>query len=282
MQSESVYKILEKHKAEGDGLISVLDEIQNLFGYLPAEALKIVSKEMNRPLVDVYGVATFYRAFSLEPRGKHLVSCCLGTACHVRGAPGIAEELQKQLHVSSGHTTDDKEFTLETVNCLGACALGPVVVVDGHYFSGVKRQRVKEIVAKSKEGLDKIEVTQDERIFPLDVHCPRCNHSLMDSRHLLDGYPAVKVTISCEGQHGWLTLSSLYGSYNVNSEFVIPPESIAQFYCPHCHSELRGSSCCPDCTSPMVPLMVRNGGVIQICARRGCQGHLLDFNGTVI
>jgi len=278
MQSESVYKILEKHKAEGDGLISVLDEIQGRYGYLPADALKIVAHEMNRPLVEVYGVATFYRAFSLQPRGQHMVSCCLGTACHVRGAPNIAEEMQHQLGVKSGQTTPDNEFTLETVNCLGACALGPVVVVDGHYFSNVKKQKVKEILARTREGLDKIELSSDQRVFPIEVHCPRCNHGLMDAHHLLDGYPAVRVTIACEGQHGWLTLSSLYGSYNTASEFPIPSDCVAQFFCPYCHSELVGISKCPICSATMVPLIIRGGGLVQICPRRGCKGHLLDVS----
>ncbi|HEX7343573.1 MAG TPA: NAD(P)H-dependent oxidoreductase subunit E [bacterium] len=278
MPSETVYRILDKHRAEGDGLISVLDEIQGRYGYLPADALKIVAQEMNRPLVEVYGVATFYRAFSLQPRGQHLVSCCLGTACHVRGAPNIAEEMQHQLGVKSGQTTPDNEFTLETVNCLGACALGPVVVVDGHYFSNVKKQKVKEILARTREGLDKIELTTDQRVFPLEVHCPRCNHSLMDPKHLIDGYPAIRVTITCEGQHGWMTLSSLYGSYNVASEFVIPPDCIAQFFCPYCHSELIGISNCPICSVTMVPLIIRGGGLVQICPRRGCKGHLLDVS----
>jgi NADH-quinone oxidoreductase subunit E len=278
MQSETVYKILEKHRAEGDGLISVLDEIQGRYGFLPADALKIVAQEMNRPLVEVYGVATFYRAFSLQPRGRHLVSCCLGTACHVRGAPNIAEEMQNQLGVKYGQTTPDNEFTLETVNCLGACALGPVVVVDGHYFSNVKKKTVKEILTRTREGLDKIELSSDQRVFPLEVHCPRCNHSLMDPKHLIDGYPAVRVTITCEGQHGWMTLSSLYGSYNVASEFVIPPDCIAQFFCPYCHSELIGISNCPLCNTVMVPLIIRGGGMVQLCPRRGCKGHLLDVS----
>jgi len=229
--------------------------------------------------VDIYGVATFYKSFSLKPRGKHLISVCLGTACHVRGAPSIAEEFEKQLHVKAGETTADREFTLETVNCLGACALGPVVVVDGHYFSKVKRPRVREIIATSRAGFDKVEVASDQRVFPIEVSCPRCYHSLMDSKHLVDGHPSIRVTASFERMHGRLSLSCLYGSYTVSSEYVIPSGSVLNFFCPHCHAELSGGSDCAECGAPMVPMIVRGGGMVQICSRHGCKNHMLDLSG---
>ncbi|MFH1861541.1 MAG: NAD(P)H-dependent oxidoreductase subunit E [bacterium] len=278
MNIEEIHRILDKYEKSSDGLISILTDIQAQYSYLPAEALKVVAERTCRPLVDIYGVATFYRSFSLKPRGKHLISCCLGTACHVRGAPSIAEELQKKLNVEPGDTTPDREFTLETVNCLGACALGPVVVVDGHYFSSVKKNKVKEIIEKTKEGLDRIEFKTDQRVFPLQVSCPRCNHSLMDARHLVDGYPAVRVTISFGRQHGWLCLSCLYGSYTTTSEYVIPPDAIANFFCPYCHTELTGSTSCLECGAPMVSMIIQQGGVVQICSRLGCKGHLLDLS----
>ncbi|MBU0754241.1 MAG: NAD(P)H-dependent oxidoreductase subunit E, partial [Planctomycetes bacterium] len=201
-----------------DNLISILEEIQAKYGYLPQEALRNVSKETNRSLVDIYGVATFYRAFSLKPRGKHLVSVCLGTACHVSGGPLIAKELEKQLSIKAGETTEDKEFTLESVACLGACALGPVVVADGHYFSKVTPSRVEGILKKVREGLDMVEIETDQRVFPVEVSCSRCNHSLMDSQHLIDGYPSIRVIASFADKHSWLALSSLYGSDKVSSE----------------------------------------------------------------
>ena len=114
------------------GLIAILEQIQAKYGYLPESKLKEVSETTGKSMVDIYGVATFYRAFSLKPRGKHLVSVCQGTACHVRNSTAVADEFCKKLDVKPGNTTNDKEFTLETVNCLGACALGPIVVVDGH------------------------------------------------------------------------------------------------------------------------------------------------------
>jgi NADH:ubiquinone oxidoreductase subunit E len=269
-------------KATRSGLISILEDIQGRYGYLPEGALMSVAEKTNRSLVDVYGVATFYRAFSLKPRGKHLVSVCLGTACHVRGAPVIAEEFQQKLGVKPGDTTEDNEFTLETVNCLGACALGPIVVVDGHYFSSVKSSDVIPIIEKTVEGLDKIEITTDQRIFPIEVSCSRCNHSLMDPRHLIDGQPSIRVTVSFNHHHGWMALSSLYGSYNVDSEFDIPADTIVDFFCPHCHTELIGAVDCAECGAPMVPMIVRGGGIVQICSRRGCKGHMLDLSGTLV
>lgn len=264
------------------GLIAVLEKIQAKNGYLPEEELREVSKQTGRSLVDIYGVATFYRAFSLEPRGKHLVSVCLGTACHVRGGPAIAKEIEDQLGICAGQTTEDREFTFETVNCLGACALGPVVVVDGHYFPRVRTSQVRDILDKAREGMSKIDVETDRRVFPLEVSCARCNHSLMDPRHSIDGYPPIRVTVSFGDKHGRMALSSVYGSYQVDSEYEIPPNTIVNVFCPHCHAELIGGTKCPECEAPMVPMIVKGGGVVQICSRKGCKGHILDIGGASI
>jgi len=107
----------------------------------PSEGLEI-------PLIDVYGVATFYKSFSLKPRGKHLITACLGTACHVRGGPRIVDELQRKLKIKPGETTDDGEYTLETVNCLGCCAIGPIVVKDGIYHGQMNPQRVDSLLER--------------------------------------------------------------------------------------------------------------------------------------
>jgi len=274
--------ILRKHIKKQGSLISILEDIQARYGYLPREALESVAEKTGRSLVDIYGVATFYSAFSLKPRGKHLISVCLGTACHVRRAPLIAEEVMAQLGIKGGETTADKEFSLETVNCLGACALGPIVVADGHYFSNVKQSDVRRILDKVRAGLDKIELETDQRVFPVEVSCSRCNHSLMDPRHVIDGHPSIRVTISSGQQHGWLALSSLYGSYRVASEFVIPEQTIAHFFCPYCHTELIGAFNCSQCGAPMVPMVVKGGGVVQICSRKGCMGHMLDLGDNVV
>jgi NADH:ubiquinone oxidoreductase subunit E len=280
MNSEVILKVLDEHKENGNELISILEDIQAEYNYLPEEALRIVAEETGYSLVDIYGVATFYKAFSLKPRGKHLISACLGTACHVRRSPAVVDEIKKQLGIESGETTPDNEFTLETVNCLGACALGPIVVADGHYFSKVDPSKVKGILDNVRIGLDKIEASSDQRMFPLDVNCPRCNHSLMDPDHLIDGRPSISLMVSFEDKHELLHLSSLYGSYKVESVHEIPDETIAHFFCPHCHAELISASTCTDCGASMVPVIIRSGGMHQICSRRGCKGHVLDLNGV--
>jgi NADH-quinone oxidoreductase subunit E len=282
MQDKHVANILSKYDADRGGLISILEEVQNQYGYLPEKALREVSEETGCSLVDIYGVATFYKAFSLEPRGKHLVSVCLGTACHVRGGPRISEEFQRQLGIEPSQTTKDKMFTLQTVNCLGACALGPIVVVDGHYFSHVGVAEVKGILDKTLEGLDKVEVGVDKRIFPVEARCPRCNRSLMDDEYLIEGYPSVRLTASFGRKHGWIRLSSLYGSYTFESEYTIPEDTIINIFCPHCHTELISASNCSECGAPMVPMILSGGGVVQICPRRGCKGHMLDLSDATI
>jgi NADH:ubiquinone oxidoreductase subunit E len=258
-------------------LINILGAIQERYNYLPEDILRQLALSLAIPLRDVYGLATFYKSFRLEPRGKHLISVCVGTACHVRGAPSIAAEFTNQLGIRPGETTRDNEFTLETVYCLGACALGPIVVVDGKYFSNVKRARVKAILDEALSGFNKAKIRTDERIFPVQVNCPRCNHSLMDPEHPIDGYPSIRVTISFGRKHGWHRLSSLYGSPNFKSEHRRPLGVVAHYFCPHCHAELIGSSKCPECGTNMVPMIVRGGGIAQICPRRGCKGHMLDM-----
>ena len=278
MHTDRVLEIIEQHAGERGALISILEEVQATYGYLPAHALETVADRTGRSLVDVYGVATFYRAFSLKPRGRHLCTVCLGTACHVRGAPAVVDEFKKQLGVQVGETTPDNDLTLETVNCLGACALGPVVVVDGRYRSAVSRSKVKGIVEDVRFGLDKEDVTSDRRIFPIAVGCSRCNADLMDPEHPLDGVPSIRLVVSWANRHGWLRLSSLYGSYTSECELDVPPGSVAEIFCPKCRADLKTASVCPECLAPMNTLMVRPGGVLQVCARRGCRGHLLDLS----
>jgi NADH:ubiquinone oxidoreductase subunit E len=275
--SDNIERILQKHNDARGSLIAVLEEIQAEYGYLSEDALRTVAERTGRSLVDVYGVATFYRSFSLQPRGKHLISVCLGTACHVRGAPRVAEEFERQLGIGAGDTTPDREFTLETVNCLGACALGPVVVVDGRYFSKVRKSKVAQLIGGALEGFRKTEAGEDKRLFPIEVSCPRCNHSLMDKSFAIDGYPSIRVTVSFGHKYGWLRLSSLYGRFNVLAEHDIPAHVVTHFFCPRCHAELVGTWECPACGAPMVPMVVRGGGMVQICSRRGCSSHMLDL-----
>ncbi len=140
--------LIDKHRGLKKNLIAILLDIQEAYNYLPAEALRQVARAVGLPLIDVVGVATFYRAFSLKPRGKHTCLVCLGTACHVRGGQKILEEFEKQLGVPAGETTPDDRFTLETVACLGCCAIGPVVVVDGEYFGHTTLRKVGPIISR--------------------------------------------------------------------------------------------------------------------------------------
>jgi NADH-quinone oxidoreductase subunit E len=146
--SEKVESILAGFNYDKGMLVSILQDIQAEYHYLPREGLERVSKSLLVPLSQVYGVATFFKAFSLEPRGRHLINVCLGTACHVRGAVRVLEGMERELGISAGETTKDLKFTLETVNCVGACALGPVVIVDGEYHGQMKSEKAKEVVAK--------------------------------------------------------------------------------------------------------------------------------------
>ncbi len=129
-------------EAQADGsLITVLESVQARYRYLPPEALILASERLGVPLSQTYSVATFYNAFSLTPKGQHCLNVCMGTACHVRGSPQVLERLQTKLGVKAGDTTRDRRFTLETVNCLGACALGPIVVTDGEYSGQMTPQK---------------------------------------------------------------------------------------------------------------------------------------------
>ncbi len=131
-------------------LLSVLQDIQAKYGYLPEEKLIETSETLDMPLIDVYGVATFYKSFSLTPRGRHQVKVCLGTACHVRGATRIGKEVGRKLGIGPGETSEDGEFSLETVMCLGCCAIGPVVVIDGKYYGQVTPTKVESILRTIK------------------------------------------------------------------------------------------------------------------------------------
>jgi len=146
VQSDMIVEILGKHDNRIDALIMILQDIQNTYHYLPEDAIRFVSERLDIPFSQVYEVATFYRSFSLLPRGDHEIKVCLGTACHLRGAPRILENFERELGVRCGGTTQDRSFTLETVNCVGACALAPLVIVDDEYHGNMKASTVKEIL----------------------------------------------------------------------------------------------------------------------------------------
>ena len=143
---EKVGSILDNYYYDKGMLISILQDIQAEYNYLPREALMQVSQGLEVPLSRVYSVATFFKAFSLTPRGRHLINVCLGTACHVRGAVRILEEIERGLGIKMGETTENLRFSLETVNCVGACALGPIIIIDAEYSGQMKTGKVKPLL----------------------------------------------------------------------------------------------------------------------------------------
>jgi NADH:ubiquinone oxidoreductase subunit E len=144
-------KIVKKHGGGKSAMIAVLQDIQEAFNYLPKEALKTAAQAMKVPFSRVYEAATFYTAFSLKPRGKNIVKICTGTACHVRGASALQDKFERSLCIKPGEMTPDGQFSLETVNCVGACALGPVVVINTEYHGQVTMAKVDKIIDKIKQ-----------------------------------------------------------------------------------------------------------------------------------
>lgn len=138
--------IIKKYSFIKSALIAILQDIENLYNYLPAWALKYVSKKLGIPLIQVYGVASFYDAFHLAPRGKHLIRVCLGTACYLKGAPRVLEAVERELGIKDGETTPDRKFSIQSVRCLGACALAPVMILDERYFDKMTPTKVKGIL----------------------------------------------------------------------------------------------------------------------------------------
>jgi len=143
-----VETVLNKYQQDKGMLVSILQDIQAEYNYLPQEALRQVSETLDVPLTRVYSIATFFKAFSLKPRGRHIINVCLGTACHVRGAPKILEAVERELGIKAGETTEDLKYTLETVNCVGACALGPIMIVDGEPSGEMKIDKVKPLLER--------------------------------------------------------------------------------------------------------------------------------------
>ncbi len=145
-----VKDIIKKYNNNKSFIISILQDMQDKAGYLKREDLFELSSELNLPISDIYRIATFFKAFSLTPRGKNIIQICLGTACHVRGGDKVLNEFENKLNIKAGSTTSDGKFTLETVNCLGACALGPVVVVNQKYYGNMNTSKVKDILNEYK------------------------------------------------------------------------------------------------------------------------------------
>jgi len=149
---KTVDTILNKYDRQESELLAVLMDIQAEYNYLPRPALERVATEMGVSRARIHYMATFFGAFSLKERGKHICTVCMGTACHVRGAPMLVEEFERILETPAGETTEDKMFTVETVNCVGACALGPLVIVDGEYHGNQKSSQIGRLVKKIRKA----------------------------------------------------------------------------------------------------------------------------------
>ena len=150
--TEALKEIVSRHKAQKGSLIGLLQDLTEELGYLPEEMLREVSRELEVPLSQIYSLATFYTTFRLDPIGKHHVCVCVGTACHVRGASMVVEAVERKLNIKAGETTKDMLFTLETVNCLGACALGPLIVADGEYHGKMDQKKALQLIDKQRKG----------------------------------------------------------------------------------------------------------------------------------
>ena len=148
MDIERIDRIIDKHQGEAGSLIQVLLEIQSENHWLPKEALEKVSEKLQVPLSRIQHIATFYKAFSLVPKGRHEVHVCMGTACHVRGATRVLETVQDQTGIKPGETDLDLKFSLETVNCLGCCALGPVMEIDGKIHGKISTAKTADVLKK--------------------------------------------------------------------------------------------------------------------------------------
>jgi len=152
LETRVLDSILDQYSRDPANIIAILQDVQAKANWLPEEDLRYVCAELSIPLSKMMALATFYRAFSLKPRGKHIVSVCLGTACHVRGAERIVGAVERELDIKSGETDEDLQWTLETVNCLGACALGPIVVVDSEYHGQMTSAKAARLLQKAKKG----------------------------------------------------------------------------------------------------------------------------------
>jgi NADH-quinone oxidoreductase subunit E len=146
-----VDSIIEKYREGRSSLVGLLQDVSQQCGYLPEGVLENISDRLNIPLSHMYSLATFYTSFRLEPLGKHHCSVCVGTACHVRGAELVVDVIERELNIRDGETTEDGKFTLDKVNCLGACALGPLVVIDGEYHGKMDQRKIAKLLKQYED-----------------------------------------------------------------------------------------------------------------------------------
>jgi len=147
-QEAELLEVIQEHKDMKGALITVLQKAQDIYGYLPLEVQKIISENMNIPLEEIYGVTSFYAQFSLNPKGEHKISCCLGTACYVKGAGEFFEQISSELGIKAGECTPDGKYSLEACRCIGACGLAPVLTVNEDVYGKLTKEEVEKILKK--------------------------------------------------------------------------------------------------------------------------------------
>lgn len=153
INKSDIEKIFNNYEKNRRFALAIMQDMQNTFQYIPRNGMEMLSEFLECPIVELYAMATFYKALSLKPKGKHIIKCCDGTACHIRGSLNLVGELKRKLGVEPGETTSDGMFSFETVNCMGSCALAPVVVVDDKYYGKVTMEQIPKILDEyRKEG----------------------------------------------------------------------------------------------------------------------------------
>jgi NADH:ubiquinone oxidoreductase subunit E len=152
MNAQRVNEIIESYKADRMASLAILQDVQREYNFLPREALELVAQRLNVPVGHIYQMATFFKAFSLKPKGEYVIKVCLGTACHVQGGPHILEELEHDLNLKSGQTSSDGKFSVEAVRCLGACALAPIVVVNEEVYGKMSTSAVSKLAGELNKG----------------------------------------------------------------------------------------------------------------------------------
>jgi len=161
MGFEQVDSILKRHEYRHSEIINIMQDVQGIENYLPEETLRYISEKLELSLTRIFDIVTFYKVFSLVPRGRHMIKVCCGTACHLAGAMQNLDRIKRILHVREGETTEDRMFSLETVNCLGTCALAPVVKVDEDYHDAVIPGKIDKILAAYSTEHERQEVATD-------------------------------------------------------------------------------------------------------------------------
>jgi NADH-quinone oxidoreductase subunit E len=152
--AEEFHKLIQGYPPEKRYIIPIMHELRRCYQYLPRPALEMLADHMQVPFSQVYGVATFYKAFSLVPKGRVNLKLCDGTTCHIKGSQGLIDEIYRTLGIRPGETTGDRQFSLETVNCIGACALAPALIVDEKVYAQVSNARLQEIIEQNRRGED--------------------------------------------------------------------------------------------------------------------------------